>query len=418
MTIEMTQLDNGIRIISNSMQNLETVSVGAWVSAGTRHENANENGISHLLEHMAFKGTERRSALQIAEEIEAVGGSINAYTSRENTAYYAKVLKEDIGLAVDIISDILQFSTMETDEVEREREVVIQEINQTKDTPDDIIFDHLQETAFPNQSIGRPILGVEDIVSKLSGKTILNYMKSQYSYSKIIIAGAGNLDHMTLVRQVEELFYNLPSTHIQTTEPTNYIGGNYLEHRDLEQVHVLIGFNGVSYNDPDYYALSVLSMLLGGSMSSRLFQEVREKRGLAYSIYSFASNFDDGGIFGIYAGTGENKVNELIPVVCNELNQLTQNIQNQELSRAQAQLKSSILMNLESSSYQTEQIARQLQIYGRTIKTEEMINNINNVSVKDIIKIATRLLSDKPTLIGIGPINKIESLDSLSSRIN
>ncbi len=414
----MTQLDNGIRIISNSMQNLETVSVGAWVSAGTRHENANENGISHLLEHMAFKGTERRSALQIAEEIEAVGGSINAYTSRENTAYYAKVLKEDIGLAVDIISDILQFSTMETDEVEREREVVIQEINQTKDTPDDIIFDHLQETAFPNQSIGRPILGVEDIVSKLSGKTILNYMKSQYSYSKIIIAAAGNLDHMTLVRQVEELFYNLPSTHIQTTEPTNYIGGNYLEHRDLEQVHVLIGFNGVSYNDPDYYALSVLSMLLGGSMSSRLFQEVREKRGLAYSIYSFASNFDDGGIFGIYAGTGENKVNELIPVVCNELNQLTQNIQNQELSRAQAQLKSSILMNLESSSYQTEQIARQLQIYGRTIKTEEMINNINNVSVKDIIKIATRLLSDKPTLIGIGPINKIESLDSLSSRIN
>tara|TARA_E500000178_G_C16958227_1_gene724743 strand:+ start:213 stop:1469 length:1257 start_codon:yes stop_codon:yes gene_type:complete len=418
MTIEMTQLDNGIRIISNSMQNLETVSVGAWVSAGTRHENANENGISHLLEHMAFKGTERRSALQIAEEIEAVGGSINAYTSRENTAYYAKVLKEDIGLAVDIISDILQFSTMETDEVEREREVVIQEINQTKDTPDDIIFDHLQETAFPNQSIGRPILGVEDIVSKLSGKTILNYMKSQYSYSKIIIAAAGNLDHMTLVRQVEELFYNLPSTHIQTTEPTNYIGGNYLEHRDLEQVHVLIGFNGVSYNDPDYYALSVLSMLLGGSMSSRLFQEVREKRGLAYSIYSFASNFDDGGIFGIYAGTGENKVNELIPVVCNELNQLTQNIQNQELSRAQAQLKSSILMNLESSSYQTEQIARQLQIYGRTIKTEEMINNINNVSVKDIIKIATRLLSDKPTLIGIGPINKIESFDSLSSRIN
>ncbi len=414
----MTQLDNGIRIISNSMQNLETVSVGAWVSAGTRHENANENGISHLLEHMAFKGTERRSALQIAEEIEAVGGSINAYTSRENTAYYAKVLKEDIGLAVDIISDILQFSTMETDEVEREREVVIQEINQTKDTPDDIIFDHLQETAFPNQSIGRPILGVEDIVSKLSGKTILNYMKSQYSYSKIIIAAAGNLDHMTLVRQVEELFYNLPSTHIQTTEPTNYIGGNYLEHRDLEQVHVLIGFNGVSYNDPDYYALSVLSMLLGGSMSSRLFQEVREKRGLAYSIYSFASNFDDGGIFGIYAGTGENKVNELIPVVCNELNQLTQNIQNQELSRAQAQLKSSILMNLESSSYQTEQIARQLQIYGRTIKTEEMINNINNVSVKDIIKIATRLLSDKPTLIGIGPINKIESFDSLSSRIN
>ena len=418
MTIEMTQLDNGIRIISNSMQNLETVSVGAWVSAGTRHENANENGISHLLEHMAFKGTERRSALQIAEEIEAVGGSINAYTSRENTAYYAKVLKEDIGLAVDIISDILQFSTMETDEVEREREVVIQEINQTKDTPDDIIFDHLQETAFPNQSIGRPILGVEDIVSKLSGKTILNYMKSQYSYSKIIIAAAGNLDHMALVRQVEELFCNLPSTHIQATEPTNYIGGDYREHRDLEQVHVLIGFNGVSYNDPDYYALSVLSMLLGGSMSSRLFQEVREKRGLAYSIYSFASNFDDGGIFGIYAGTGENKVNELIPVVCNELNQLTQNIQNQELSRAQAQLKSSILMNLESSSYQTEQIARQLQIYGRTIKTEEMINNINNVSVKDITKIATRLLSDKPTLIGIGPINKIESLDSLSSRIN
>ncbi|MBL6863509.1 MAG: insulinase family protein [Rhodospirillales bacterium] len=418
MTVEMTQLDNGIRIISNSMQNLETVSVGAWVSAGTRHEEANENGISHLLEHMAFKGTKRRSALQIAEEIEAVGGNINAYTSRENTAYYAKVLKEDVGLALDIISDILQFSIMAADEVERERKVVIQEINQTKDTPDDIIFDYFQETAFPNQSIGRPVLGVEDIVSKLSGKTILNYMKSQYSYSQITIAAAGNLNHVALVKSVEELFYELSSKHTQATEPANYVGGDYREHRELEQVHVLIGFNGVSYDDPDYYALLVLSMLLGGGMSSRLFQEVREKRGLAYNIYSFASNFDDGGIFGIYAGTGENQVNELIPVVCNELNQLTRHIQNTELARAQAQLKASILMNLESSSYRAEQIARQLQIYGRVIKTEEIINNINRVSITDLTKTAARLLSSKPTLVGIGPIKKIESLETLSSRLN
>jgi predicted Zn-dependent peptidase len=416
MSVQVTTLANGLRVVTDYMSTVDTVSVGAWVAIGTRHEKPELNGISHLLEHLAFKGTKRRSALAIAEEIEAVGGHLNAYTSRENTAYYAKVLKEDVALAIDVIADILQHATMEPDELERERQVVIQEIHQSYDTPDDIIFDYFQETAYPDQAIGRPILGKISLIEDLPRDVILDYMKKQYSAERIVVSAAGNVDHNVFVEQAEAAFCNLPKKGIYSNEPVIYQGGDYREVRDLEQVHVVMGLDGVSYDDPDYYPMSVLTTLLGGGMSSRLFQEVREKRGLAYSIYSFASSFEDGGIFGVYAGTGRDKVTELMPVVCGEIQKLTKQVNEEELIRARAQLKASTVMALESTSSRSEQAARQLQIFDRIVPLEEIIENIEKVDTASVMRVASQIVKSKPTFTALGPIDKVEAYDTLMAR--
>jgi len=400
------------------MSTVETASVGAWVAVGTRHEKPELNGISHLLEHMAFKGTRRRSALAIAEEIEAVGGHLNAYTSQENTAYFTKVLKEDVPLAVDIIADILQHATMETAELERERAVVIQEIHQSNDTPDDIIFDHFQKTAYPDQAMGRPVLGSAKLIEALPRQTVIDYMKGQYSASKVVVAAAGNVDHEAFVRLVEAAFGDLPEGGENSDEPVNYKGGDYREARELEQVHVVLGFEGVSFKDPDYYPMSVLSTLLGGGMSSRLFQEAREKRGLVYSIYSFISNFEDGGLFGVYAGTGRNEVVELMPVICDEVRKLADHVGADDLARARAQLKSATLMTLESTASRSEQVARQLQIFDRVVPITEVIENIEKVDAAAIKRTATRMLASTPTLAALGPTDKLADFATVTQRLN
>ena len=418
MSVKITTLSNGLRIASDYMGTVETVSVGAWVAVGTRHEEPKLNGISHLIEHLAFKGTKKRSAFSIAAEIEAVGGQMNAYTSRENTAFYAKVLKGDVALAVDIISDILQNSTIEPNELERERQVVIQEIHQSHDIPDDIIFDHFQETAYPNQAIGRPILGKAKLIKDIKRKTLMEYMKVQYSASRIVVAAAGNVEHDVLVELAEKAFCNLRNDPDTPKEPINYQGGDYREIRDLEQVHLVMGLDGVSYKDPDYYPISVLSTLLGGGMSSRLFQEVREKRGLVYSIYSFTSSFEDGGIFGVYAGTGKDEVGELLPIICLELQKLAENIDDNEITRARSQLKASTLMALESTASRSEQIARQLQIFDRIVPAEEVIKQIDKVNAADLKRITTRLLGSKLTFSALGPVHNVEEFNSIKRRLN
>jgi predicted Zn-dependent peptidase len=305
MSVGLATLSNGLRIVTDRIDTVATVSLGLWVDVGTRHEPAAINGVAHFLEHMAFKGTKRRSALAIAEEIEAVGGHLNAYTSRESTAYYAKVLKEDVGLALDILADILQHSTFEPSELERERTVILQEIGQANDTPDDIIFDYFQERAFPGQAMGRPVLGSPEIIKKLARKSVVSYLKNHYSASRMVVSAAGNLDHDKFVALAETLLSDLPAERAVGTEPARYVGGEHRQDRDLEQLHLVLGFPGLKLDDPDYYAAAVLSTAFGGGMSSRLFQEVREKRGLVYAISSFAHSYRDGGLFGIYAGTGE-----------------------------------------------------------------------------------------------------------------
>jgi len=418
MNIKTTTLNNGMRVVTDSMDTVETASIGCWVDVGTRHESPDVNGVSHLLEHMAFKGTHKRSAQAIAEEIEAVGGHLNAYTSRENTAYYAKVLKEDVGLAMDIIGDILQHSTLDDDELTRERAVVLQEIHQANDTPEDVIFDQFQSTAFPNQAIGRPVLGEADLVGAMQRDTLLGYMKRHYAASRIVLSASGRVDHDQIVKMAEDTFTELPGEPADEFEPLSYVGGENRETRDLEQVQFVMGFEGLSYDDPDFYAASVFSALFGGGMSSRLFQEIREKRGLVYSVYSFNSCYADGGVFGVYAGTGKGEVSELVPVLCDEIGKAQESIGEDEIQRARSQIKASILMSLESTASRCEQRARQLLVYGRTLTTEEVVEKVEAVDRAAVLKVAKRLTSGKPTLTALGPIDNVPSYDELASKLS
>ncbi len=414
MTIQVTELPGGLRVVSDTMDTVESVSLGAWIEVGNRDEAPAINGISHLLEHMAFKGTERRSALEIAEEIEAVGGHLNAYTSREHTAYYAKILKEDLALAVDIIADILQHSVMDPDELAREQDVIVQEINQAHDTPDDVVFDFFQETAFPEQALGRPVLGTVERVRSMTPAVLRDYMADHYSAPNIVFAAAGNLDHGRFVKLAEQAFDALPAPKNGGRERAQYVGGNCREDRDLEQVHFLLGLEGVSFEDEDFHAASIFSTLLGGGMSSRLFQEVREKRGLAYSIYSYLQSYTDGGLFGVYAGTGKAEVRELVPLVFDEIVKLTQEVKDDEIARARAQVKAHILMSLESPSSRCEQLARQMMVYKRPIPIKETIAKVEAVDGDAIRRVAGRLLASRPTMTALGPVKNVGDFEKLA----
>ena len=415
--IRQTRLPSGLTVITERMEHVETVSFGAYVSAGTRNETAEENGVSHFLEHMAFKGTHNRSALRIAEEIENVGGHINAYTAREQTVFYVKLLRENLNLGIDIIGDILTHSTFDAAELERERGVILQEIGQANDTPDDIVFDHFQETAFPGQPMGRPTLGTEELSRSMSRETLLSYMGTHYRAYNLVIAAAGNLEHEAVLEQVQRHFADLPNATRPTMTAARYLGGEYRESRELDQAHVLLGFPCSGYQGADYYATMLLSTVLGGGMSSRLFQEIREKRGLVYSVYSFSAPFIDGGLFGIYAGTGEKECAELIPVTLEELRKVQFSVQEEELARARAQLKASLLMSLESTGSRCEQIARQLQIFGRIIPTQETVSRIEAVTTDDIRAAAARIFAGTPTLAALGPIGHIPSLQSITENL-
>ena len=414
----LTTLQNGLRIVSVDMPGLETAAVGVWVDAGARRESARLNGISHLLEHMAFKGTKRRSALAIVEQIETVGGHLNAYTSREYTAYVARVLKEDVPLAVDILADIVQHATMPEDELKRERDVVMQEIAQVHDTPDDLVFDLFQDTAFPDQPLGRSILGTPDSVGGFSRDVLIEYMATHYSASRMVVAAAGRVDHDVLVELCGEAFETLPQRTSSGFEPAAYRGGDTRRNQALEQVHLVLGFNGVAYHDPSYYAQHVLSTTLGGGMSSRLFQEVREKRGLAYSVYSFAASYLDGGLFGIYAGAGADHTRELVPVICGEVVKIAQSVSNDELDRARAQLKASLLMSLESPSARCEQLSRHMLIFGRPIPAREIIESIDAVDADALTQSARRLIEgEPPTVTALGPVAGVEPYEKIAARL-
>ncbi|MDR3537521.1 MAG: pitrilysin family protein [Acetobacteraceae bacterium] len=415
--IQLTRLPSGLTVVTERMDRVETVSFGAYVATGSRHELAEENGVSHFLEHMAFKGTERRSAAAIAEEIEAVGGHINAYTAREQTAYYVKVLKEDTALAADIIGDILTHSTFEPEELERERGVILQEIGQANDTPDDIIFDHFQEAAFPTQPLGRPVLGTEEGIKAMPRTLLTGYMKRHYAHSNLVVAATGKLEHGAIVDLVKQHFADLPVDPPPAMVDGHYRGGEFREDRDLDQVHIVLGFPSVGFGDRDYYPTLLLSTLLGGGMSSRLFQEVREKRGLVYSIYSFSAPYLDGGLFGIYAGTGESEAEELMPVTLEELRKVQSQVTDAELGRARAQVKASLLMSLESTGSRCEQLARQMQVFGRVIPTEETVTRINAVTPDDIQRAAARHFRSTPTLAAMGPAGRVPKLASIAETL-
>lgn len=417
MTVRIGTLSNGMRVVSETMPLVKTVSVGVWVDAGARDETPEINGVAHMLEHMAFKGTERRSARAIAEEIEAVGGHLNAFTSREQTAYYARVMAEDTGLALDILSDILLHSVFDAEELERERGVIIQEIGQSEDTPDDIIFDHLQETAFPAQALGRSILGTVDRVSGMQRSDLQGFLDRFYHGPSLVLVAAGAVDHDALMAEAERLFGGFDRMSRPQHQTARYSGGEKRAVRDLEQAHVAIALPGLAFDDPDYYALQVYATVLGGGMSSRLFQEVREKRGLAYSVYAYPSSYRDGGLMTIYAGTGGEKLPELMPVLADELGKLCGRVDEDELQRARAQLKVGLVMSLESSGARIEQLGRQMLLFGRPLDIDEVLAAVDRVDAAAVRKVAERVMRNAPPAVAaLGPVERLESYGRFAAR--
>ncbi|HZL31216.1 MAG TPA: pitrilysin family protein, partial [Pseudolabrys sp.] len=360
MSVEVTRLPSGLSVVTDRMPHLESASLGVWAGAGSRDEALDEHGISHLLEHMAFKGTTRRTARQIAETIEAVGGDLNAATSVESTGYFARILKADVPLALDVLSDILAEPAFDPEELRREQNVIAQEIGATEDAPDDLVFDRLQETAFPNQPIGRSILGTPETVRAFSAKSLRTYLARNYRAPNMLVAAAGAVDHKQIVAEAEKRFASFTGPDAPEHEPARFGGGTRVETRDLEQVHIALALEGVPVRDPQLYSLQVFTSVLGGGMSSRLFQEVREIRGLCYTIQAFHMTYSDTGMFGLYAGTDEADAPELMRVVIDQIANATETLNESEIARAKAQMKAGLLMALESSEARLGQIARQM----------------------------------------------------------
>jgi predicted Zn-dependent peptidase len=382
MSVEVTTLKSGINVVTDTMPHLETASLGVWVASGSRDERPNEHGISHLLEHMAFKGTRRRSARQIAEEIEAVGGDLNAATSAETTAYYARVLKADVPLALDVLADILSDPTFSREELTREQSVIVQEIGAVADTPDDLIFEHLNAIAFPDQPLGRSILGTAKTVRSFQDGTLRDYLGRHYRAPDIVVAAAGAVDHAAVVAEVEKRFSSFTGPASPLPEPAKFGGGSHVEKRELEQVHIAMALPGVAVTDDALYSLQVFTNILGGGMSSRLFQEARERRGLCYSIYSFHMPYSDTGMFGLYAGTDAADTAELMRVIVGEILGAAESITEPEIARSKAQMKAGLLMALESSGARIEQLARQMITRGRPIPVDELVEKVDAVTVE------------------------------------
>jgi predicted Zn-dependent peptidase len=410
MSVEITRLPSGLVVITDAMAHLETASLGVWVGAGSRDERADEHGISHLLEHMAFKGTSRRTARQIAEEIEAVGGDLNAATSIETTAYYARVLRADVPLALDVLSDILTDPAFDPQELRREQNVIVQEIGAAEDTPDDLIWDRLQEVAFAGQPIGRSVLGTPATVRSFDRARLAAYLARNYRAPDMVIAAAGAVDHEAVVAHVGRAFMSFAGPAAPAPEPAHFVGGSRVESRDLEQVHIALAMQGLPQRDPNLYSLQVFTNILGGGMSSRLFQEVREQRGLCYSIYTFHSPYADCGVFGLYAGTDSADVAELMRVVVDEINVAAETVNEAEIGRAKAQMKAGLLMALESSGARAEQLARQIINWGRPIALDEIIAKIEAVTV-DTARAAGRALigRGRPAIAALGPGSGLEN---------
>jgi predicted Zn-dependent peptidase len=414
MSVEITRLSSGLTVVTDAMPHLESASLGVWVGAGSRDERPDEHGISHLLEHMAFKGTKRRTARQIAEEIEAVGGDLNAATSVESTSYYSRVLRADVPLAIDVLSDILSNPTFDPEELQREQSVIVQEIGAAEDAPDDIVFDKLQETAFPGQSVGRSILGTRESVRSFDRKRLAAYLVRNYRAPDMVVAAAGAVEHRALVEQVEKQFAGFNGPDAPVPEPAHFVGGTYVEKRDLEQVHVALAMPGLPQRDPNLFSMQVFTSVLGGGMSSRLFQEVREIRGLCYAIYAFHAPYSDTGMFGLYAGTDASDLPELMRVVVAEIANASETITEVEIARAKAQMKAGLLMALESSGARAEQLARHMLAWGRPMPLSELVAKIEAVTVESARAAGRALIArGRPAIAALGPGTGLESAASI-----
>jgi predicted Zn-dependent peptidase len=419
MSVEITRLANGVHVLSHGMPHLETTALGVWVRAGSRDETAAENGVAHFLEHMAFKGTSRRSARDIAEEIEAAGGDINAATATETTAYHARVLKSDWRLAFDILADILIDPAFDAEELERERDVILQEIAAANDTPDDLVFELLQAQAFPDHPVGRPILGAADLVAGHSAQALRAYRDGHYSAERLVVSAAGAIDHGALVREAERLLADLRPAAARGSTAPSFTPGQALAERPLDQAHVALAFPGVSYHDAELYTLQVLSCALGGGMSSRLFQEAREERGLCYAIFAHAAAFADCGLVSVYAATTPDKTGELIAVTADVIASMADRVEEAEVVRARAQIKASLVMSLESAAGRADQIARQFLALGRVPDVPELIARVDEVTANDVRDLAGRLFRGQKLVVSaVGALAGLPPYERVAARFS
>jgi predicted Zn-dependent peptidase len=413
LTQALHTLPNGFRIVTEAMPGLASASVGLWVEAGGRHETPDQNGIAHFLEHMAFKGTRRRSALRIAEEIEDVGGYINAYTSREMTAYYARVLSQDVVMALDVIADIVLNPVFRKADIETERHVILQEIGQALDTPDDIIFDWLHEVSYPDQPFGRTILGPEDRVASFAKADFQAFTAAHYGPDQMILSAAGGVDHAAIVAAAERIFGSLKPRGAQALVPARFQGGERREVKDLEQVHFALSFEAPGYRDDAVYAAQVYATAMGGGMSSRLFQKIREDRGLCYSIYAQAAAYEDTGQITIYAGTSAGEIGELTQLTVDELRRAADDLTEAEVARARAQLRAGLLMGLESPSSRAERNARLLSIWGRVPALDEAVARIDAVDTAAVRGYAAGLTRARSALAIYGPVAAAPGIEAI-----
>jgi predicted Zn-dependent peptidase len=413
--LDITRLDNGFTVTTERMPEVATATLGVWVATGSRHELPHEHGLSHFIEHMAFKGTLRRSARQIAEDIENVGGDINAATSVEYTSYTARVLGETIDVALDVLGDILTRSVFEPGEMAREKGVILQEYAAVEDTPDDLIYDAFMETAFAGQPIGRPILGTPDTIRSFDEATIRSYLGREYTPGKMVLSAAGDVDHAQVVDLAQTLFGGLAPSPVREPEAGLYSGGVRRIPRRLEQASIVLGLPGLSFKDPHYFATHLFAHILGGGLTSRLWHEVRETRGLAYSIESFHWPFSDCGLFGIGAGTAGPDVAELMEVTLDCARRATGDIGEVELARAKAQMKVALLAALETPGGRIERVSRQILSWGRVVPSNEVVGKIDALTVEQVRAAGRVVLAGAPTLAAIGPIKGLPSLEAVAT---
>ena len=416
MSAQISTLSNGLTVATLFMPSAFSANVGIWIKAGGRDELAGEHGIAHMLEHMAFKGTHRRSAQQIATEVESVGGYMNAHTAREETAYYIRTLPEHTSLAVDVLFDILNHSTMPEEEIERERGVILQEIGQSLDTPDDVVFENFSAASYEGHKLGESILGTAESVSGFSRTDLNRFMERYYGGTQMMLCASGQVDHHALVAECEKHIGNIRLSEAPQRQTPQWTGGRIIQTRQLEQSHVVMGLEALGACDSDRYAMMLLSNLYGGGMASRLFQQVREQRGLCYSIFSFTQMFSDSGLFGIYAGTASEDVNEMLQVSCQALKDMKDDISDTELDRGKAQMRAALLMGQESISGMTESMARQLLLFGDVRTPQQVADDVAKLTKDDVVRVIHRLIDKpKPAFSLIGPSDQVMSNDEMVS---
>ncbi len=411
--VRRSELPNGLRIVTEQMAGVSSVTVGIWVENGSRFEQAHQGGISHFLEHLLFKGTDRRSAAAIAEEIDAVGGVLNAFTGKEYTCYYARVLSEHEPLATDLLADLFLHSRFDDDEIERERTVVLQEISQLEDTPDDYVHDLFNLRYWPGHPLSFPVCGTSDTVRSFHRQDFLDFLSARYRPDRLIVAAAGDIEHENIEAWVTRDFSHLNGVAVPSASPPPEAHrGVFAYEKPLEQIHLCLGLPGISQAAPQRYAAYLLNTILGGGMSSRLFQEVRERRGRAYSVYSFLSSYRDAGYLGIYVGTAPEWANEVVGIVLAELRGLLRDgLRPGELTRAKNQLKGNMLLGLETSDAHMSRVAKNEIYFGRDIPTTEVAACIDAIAQDEVLALAHELIvPDKLAVALLGDL-KAQKID-------